>query len=53
MLSKDRQEGIIEGMIKGKLKEKLEIACKMKKRNTPIEYIMEDTGLSKEQIESL
>jgi len=31
----------------------IEIAKKMKNRNTPIEYIMEDTGLSKEQIENL
>jgi predicted transposase/invertase (TIGR01784 family) len=32
---------------------KLEIAKKLKKRGIPIEYIVEDTGLTKEEVESL
>jgi hypothetical protein len=34
-------------------KAKLDIARKLKKRNLPIEYIIEDTGLTKEQIDKL
>jgi predicted transposase/invertase (TIGR01784 family) len=53
MLDKEELIGEIKGRLEGKLEEKLEIAQKMKKRNTPIEYIIEDTGLSEEQINQL
>lgn len=47
------EEGKKLGLEKGKLEGKLEIARKMKQRNTPIEYIIADTGLTKAQIEAL
>ena len=37
----------------GRKEERLEIAKKMKSKNMPIEEIIELTGLTKEQIESL
>jgi predicted transposase/invertase (TIGR01784 family) len=40
-------------ILEAKLDSKLEIARKMKARNTPIEYIIEDTGLTIEQIKNL
>ncbi len=52
-----KEEGIAigeeRGLEKGKLEEKREFARKMKKRGRPMEEIMEDTGLSQEEIESL
>jgi len=38
---------------KAEYKKTIEIAKNMLKRNTPIEYIMEDTGLSLEQIQNI
>lgn len=42
-----------EGRMKGKLEKAREIALRMLKRKRPIEEIIEDTGLSKEVLESL
>ena len=50
---KGKIEGLEEGEKKGKIQGKIEVARKMKRRNTPIEYIMEDTGLSFEEIERI
>jgi len=44
-----KQEGIQEG----KQEQSIEIARKLLKRNRPIEEIIEDTGLAREEIESL
>ena len=41
------------GTLEGKRKEKLEIAKKMKAKKTDIDYIVEITGLTKEEIEKL
>ena len=46
----EREQGIAEGEISGILKGKLEVAEKMARRGTPIQYIIEDTGLSEETI---
>ena len=51
MVSKGKIEGMIEGMSKGKIEGKIEVAKNMLKLKTPIEVIIELTGLTKEQIE--
>ena len=52
-LQKGLQKGLQTGLVEGEIKAKLEIAKKMKLRNIPIEFIIEDTGLTKEQIERI
>jgi predicted transposase/invertase (TIGR01784 family) len=42
-----------EGRLEGKLERALEIARNLKKRNIPAEQIAEDTGLSRDEVESL
>ncbi len=49
---KGREEGREEGKREGKEEEKIEIAKKMLKKGEKIEYIIEITGLTKEEIES-
>ena len=44
-----RAEGIAEGIAEGRLA----IACNMIKRNRPIDEIIEDTGLTREEVENL
>ena len=46
-------EGIQEGIQKGVEKGKLEIVKKLLKRNRPIDEIIEDTGLTREEIENI
>ena len=48
-----RKEGREEGIKEGKKKAIYEIARKMKNKDADIEYIMEMTGLTKEEIEKL
>ena len=48
-----RKEGKIEGRKEGKAEEKLEIARKMLEKNADINFIIEVTGLTKEEIEKL
>ena len=48
-----RSEGIAQGLAEGKAEEKIEIAKKMKLKNMPINEIIELTGLSKKDIDSL
>jgi len=48
-----RDEGRVEGRVEGRDEEKLSIAKKLLKRNRPIDEIIEDTGLSREILESL
>ena len=49
-----RKEGIVEGRKEGRkegeLKKAIEIAKKMLKRGTPLQYIIEDTGLTEDEI---
>jgi predicted transposase/invertase (TIGR01784 family) len=52
-LNHARREGIREGKREGKLEGIREIAAKMKRRGTPLSQIMEDTGLSAEDIAAL
>ena len=47
------QKGMEKGMEQGMLKAAREIAKKMKARNRPISEIVEDTGLSEEEIKAL
>jgi predicted transposase/invertase (TIGR01784 family) len=47
------EEGREEGREEGKLKEKREMARKMKKRGRPMDEILEDTGLSQEEIDDI
>lgn len=46
-------QGELQGRLEGELKAKREMAAKLLAKNTPIEEIIELTGLSKEEIESL
>ncbi len=48
-----RQEGLQEGRQEGLQKGRFEIAQKMLKRNRPIHEIVEDTGLTIEEVEDL
>jgi predicted transposase/invertase (TIGR01784 family) len=48
-----KAEGEIKGRISGKHEKALEIARKLLNRNMPINTIVEDTGLSREEIEKL
>jgi len=52
-LNEGRVEGKEEGIAEGKAEGVLELVLKLIKRNRPIEEIMEDSGLSREYIESL
>ena len=52
-LQKGKKEGIKEGLKEGILKTKINNAKKMKNANLDISLIMEITGLSKKEIESL
>ena len=52
-LAEGRSKGKAEGLAEGKAEEKIEIAKKMKLKNMPINEIMELTGLSKMDIDSL
>ena len=47
------EEGKLEGEIKGEIKGKLETAKVMLSKNTPLDFIIEVTNLSRGQIESL
>ena len=47
------ETGLQKGMEQGMLKAAREIAKKMKARNRPISEIVEDTGLSEEEIKAL
>jgi predicted transposase/invertase (TIGR01784 family) len=46
-------EGRREGKVEGRVEQQKEIAKKLLRRNRPIEEIIEDTGLSREEIEQL
>ena len=48
-----RDQGRKEGRKEGKAEEKLEIARKMLEKNADINFIIEVTGLTKEEIEKL
>ena len=48
-----RIEGRIEGIAEGETIKAFDIARKMLKRNRPIDEIIEDTGLSHAEVESL
>ena len=52
-IKEGRKEGMKEGMKKGKREEKLETAKKMIEKGIDIETIIDVTGLSKEEIQSL
>ena len=47
------QEERLEGNKEGEKKKAIEFAKKLLKRNRPIDEIMEDTGLTREQVEDL
>ena len=47
------QQGIQQGIQKGAAERNIEIARKLLKRNRPIDEIVEDTGLTREEIENL
>ena len=48
-----RREGLEQGLQQGKANAKAEVAKKMKEKGMPIDDIIDITGLSKEEIESL
>ena len=48
-----RQEGRQEGRREGASERSIEIARKLLKRNRPIDEIVEDTGLTREEVENL
>jgi predicted transposase/invertase (TIGR01784 family) len=48
-----REEGLEEGEARGEAKKQREIALKMLRRGTPLEYVMEDTGLPFAEIQFL
>ena len=50
---KGMEEGEIKGKEEGKTEEKKKIAKKMKEKGADIEYIIEITGLTEEEIEVL
>ena len=52
-LKKYEEKGIEKGRTEGRKEEKLEIARKMLKRKRPVEEIIEDTGLTKEEVKNL
>ena len=49
-LAEGRKEGREEGLAEGKTEERLEIAKKMLKANSPIDFICQMTGLSEEEV---
>ena len=51
--AKGRTEGKAEGRAEGRAEGILAIACNMLKRNKPIDEIMEDTGLTRIEVETL
>ena len=51
--NRGRAEGRTEGRAEGKAEEKIEMAKKLLKRNRPIEEIVEDTGLTYEEVTAL
>ncbi|MBM3610205.1 MAG: hypothetical protein FJX18_01550 [Alphaproteobacteria bacterium] len=53
LVDKGKAEGRVEGRAEGEIKKSKEIALKMLKRNRPIDEIIEDTGLSMTEIQSL
>ena len=52
-MAQSKNEGIAEGEAKGKAERNKEIAKKMKEKGTDIKFIIEVTGLSKEEIDKL
>ena len=52
-MAQSKNEGIAEGEAKGKAERNKEIAKKMKEKGTDINFIIEVTGLSKEEIDKL
>ena len=50
---KGRQEGKVEGRVEGEYAKSLAIARNMMKRNRPIDEIIEDTGLTREEVENM
>lgn len=56
-LEKGRTRGIAEGMergiAQGRSEERTELARKLKQKNMPVEEIMELTGLTREEMETL
>jgi predicted transposase/invertase (TIGR01784 family) len=48
-----REEGLEEGVQKGREEERRIMAMKMLRRGTPLEYVIEDTGLSIAEIQFL
>ena len=52
-MQKGLEQGLQKGLEQGMLKAAREIAKKMKARNRPISEIVEDTGLSEEEIKAL
>ena len=52
-IEKGRQEGRQKGREEGEKNKSIEIACKMLKRKRPIEEILEDTGLTEEELKKL
>ena len=45
-----KEEGLAEGKEEGKTEERLEIAKKMQKANSPIDFICQMTDLSEEDV---
>jgi predicted transposase/invertase (TIGR01784 family) len=52
-IAKGKAEGRAEGKAEGKLEKSLEIARNMIRRHKPIEEIIEDTGLTREEVGKL
>ena len=50
---KGLKEGFEKGLEKGSMKEKINLAQKMKAKNIPLDYIIELTDLTREEIEKL
>jgi len=48
-----KEEGRIEGRMEGRIEGRMEIAKKLLQRNRPIDEIIEDTTLTREEIENL
>jgi predicted transposase/invertase (TIGR01784 family) len=49
----DTQSKVVQAKREGRREEKMEIAARMKRRGVPIDRIVEDTGLSVEEIAAL
>jgi len=53
MYQSDRESDIATAEDRGELRRAFAIACNMLKRNRPIDEIIEDTGLTRKEVENL